>query len=562
VLASFACIDYLSVMRDRGFLPMYTLIPTHSKPPEPHKDERPTEFAERIGRWYASLVPAEHKKRFGQYFTTVEVADFMASLCQAKHEMIRILDSGAGAGVLACALAEHLASLRDRPSKLVIVAYETDATLFAVLEKSLSFLQCQLKKHGVAVIFAIRNEDFIMKNAEALDESLKLFPDQTEDFDIVICNPPYFKLSKSDPRAKAADAVVHGQPNIYALFMAVAAYMLAPDGDFIFITPRSFASGPYFRLFRERFFAKMRPERIHTFISRTEAFDRDDILQENMIMKARRLDGWLSKLKDTPILISSSNGASDLSTIKPRKVPLESVFDVASFDKVLRIPVSEEEEEIVRFIHAWPGSLKSYGLEISTGPIVPFRTVPLLSQTGEVPETHAPLLWMQHVRAMKIEWPISMRQKEQYIKVTNEAMPLLVADKNYVLLRRFSAKEERRRLTAAPLIAGYLGSPRIGLENHLNYVHRPGGTLTVDEAWGLAALYNSSFLDTYFRVVNGNTQVSATELRAMPLPSLKVIVEIGRRARASSNPIAEIEWLVLPAFEGIQHNSEKMASYG
>jgi adenine-specific DNA-methyltransferase len=250
--------------------------------------------------------------------------------------------------------------------------------------------------------------------------------------------------------------------------------------------------------------------------------------------------------------------------IKPRKAPLESVFDVASFDKVLRIPVSEEEEEeeIVRFIQAWPGSLKSYGLEISTGPVVPFRAVPVLSQNGKVPETHAPLLWMQHVRAMKIEWPISMRRKEQYIKATKEAMPLLVADKNYVLLRRFSAKEERRRLTAAPLIAGYLGSPRIGLENHLNYVYRQGGTLTVDEAWGLAALYNSSFFDTYFRVVNGNTQASATELRAMPLPSLKVIVEIGRRARASPNPIAEIELLVLPAFENIQHNSEKMASYG
>jgi adenine-specific DNA-methyltransferase len=228
---------------------------------------------------------------------------------------------------------------------------------------------------------------------------------------------------------------------------------------------------------------------------------------------------------------------------------------------VLRIPVSEEDEEIVRFIHAWPGSLKSYGLEISTGPIVPFRAVPLLFQTGNVPETHAPLLWMQHVRAMKIEWPISLLRKKQYIKVTNEAIPLLIADKNYVLLRRFSAKEQRRRLTAAPLMAGCLGSPVIGLENHLNYVYRPGGVLTEDEAWGLAALYNSLFFDIYFRVLNGNTQVSATEVRAMPLPSLKVIVEIGRCARASSNPSEEIESLVMPAFEGILHNSEIVAVY-
>jgi adenine-specific DNA-methyltransferase len=260
-------------------------------------------------------------------------------------------------------------------------------------------------------------------------------------------------------------------------------------------------------------------------------------------------------------LVSSSNGASDLSILQPRKAPLEAVFDIAGVDKVLRIPVSEEDDELVRFIHAWPGSLKSYRLEISTGPVVPFRAVSLLSQTGEVPETHAPLLWMQHVRAMKIEWPISMRQKEQYVRLTKEAAPLLVADKNYVLLRRFSAKEERRRLTAAPLFAGDLGSPRIGLENHLNYVHRPGGTLTVDEAWGLAALYNSSWLDTYFRVVNGNTQVSATELRAMPLPPLKLIIEIGRSARALPNPIEEIDSLAMPAFEGVHYKGEQAAVY-
>jgi adenine-specific DNA-methyltransferase len=540
---------------------MNTLLSVYGRAPEPHQDERPTEFAERIGRWYASMASTEHKKRFGQYFTTIGVADFMASLCQTQNETIRILDPGAGAGVLACAVSERLASVGKKPHKLIIVAYEADPDLSAILGKSLSFLQYQLKKQGVNVIFTIKHDDFIMKNAEALDESLKLFPAPIEEFDVVISNPPYFKVPKADPRAQAADSVVHGQPNIYALFMAVAAHMLAPGGNFIFITPRSFASGSYFRLFRERFFAKMKPEYIHTFISRTETFDRDDVLQENIIMKARRLDGWLSKGKDADILLSASNGTGDLSMIKPRKVSLESTFDIASPDKVLRIPVSEEEEEIVRFIHAWPGSLKSYGLEISTGPIVPFRAVPLLFQTGNVPETHAPLLWMQHVRAMKIEWPIPLRQKEQYVKVINQAMPLLVADKNYVLLRRFSAKEERRRLTAAPLIAGCLGSPRIGLENHLNYVHRPGGTLTVDEAFGLAALYNSSFFDTYFRVVNGNTQVSATEVRAMPLPPLNAIVEIGRRARASSNPSEEIESLVMPAFEGILHNSEIVAVY-
>jgi adenine-specific DNA-methyltransferase len=52
-----------------------------------------------------------------------------------------------------------------------------------------------------------------------------------------------------------------------------------------------------------------------------------------------------------------------------------------------------------------------------------------------------------------------------------------------------------------------------------------------DEAWGLSALLNSSLLDTYFRVSSGNTQVSATELRAIPLPPRATLLRIGRHAR-------------------------------
>ena len=69
------------------------------------------------------------------------------------------------------------------------------------------------------------------------------FRPRNEEFDVVISNPPYFKIGKADPCATAASIVVHGQPNIYALFIAVGATLLRQGGDFITITPRSFASG-------------------------------------------------------------------------------------------------------------------------------------------------------------------------------------------------------------------------------------------------------------------------------------------------------------------------------
>jgi adenine-specific DNA-methyltransferase len=100
-------------------------------------------------------------------------------------------------------------------------------------------------------------------------------------------------------------------------------------------------------------------------------------------------------------------------------------------------------------------------------------------------------------------------------------------------VRRFSAKEEPRRLIAAVLRAGVLPGPSLGLENHLNFIHRPGGCLNDEEAFGLAVLLNSWLVDAYFRLSNGNTQVSATELRALPLPPPLVLGSLGACARAA-----------------------------
>ena len=86
--------------------------------------------------------------------------------------------------------------------------------------------------------------------------------------------------------------------------------------------------------------------------------------------------------------------------------------------------------------------------------------------------------------------------------------------------------------------------PEVVLENHLNYIYRQAGALSDDETWGLAALYNSRLLDTYFRCLNGHTQVNATELRAMPLPESDFIVELGERVQRLASPIDHLDPLI------------------
>ncbi|MBU2053889.1 MAG: Eco57I restriction-modification methylase domain-containing protein [Proteobacteria bacterium] len=520
--------------------------------PTPDVDERPTVYADRVGRWYATLVSDDHKRRFGQYLTPVGVAMFMAMLYQSGvRQQFRMLDPGAGSGVLACALLEVLAFRKERPSSIELIAYEIDPELAFCLEACLSYANQWLTPSKIRLQFTIIKSDFVLDHAEVLERTQRLFTEQTTGgnagsnaFDAVIANPPYFKIPKSDLRARAAAAVVHGQPNLYALFMAVCAQLLKPQGEMIIITPRSYAAGPYFRRFREHFFAVMRPESIHLFGSRRDAFNRDNILQENVILHAKKILDTKEIRQSTMVQVSISDGASDLTQVRRRMVPLIEILDLSSRDKMLQIPVDDVDDETCRAVRSWPGRLHAYGMEISTGPVVPFRAVSFLDHEGQSPESHVPLLWMQNVKAMCVTWPTAARGKPQHIKVSSQSMPLLVADKNYILLRRFSAKEQARRLTAAPLIAGALGSPWVGLENHVNFIHRPGGTLTQHEVYGLAVLLNSRLLDIYFRVFNGNTQVSATELRALPLPPLDAIMEIGKMWLSTASTVENIDALI------------------
>ena len=511
--------------------------------PGPREGERPAVFSDRIGEWYAARRSVQQRKDHGLFLTQVPTADFMAGRIMADGRKVRILDPAAGAGILCCAAVEALVSRCLKPDVIELVAYEVDRDLITPLRAVLEYLADWCGGHRVMLAVRIEATDFIMANAGAL-RGCELLPARAaeEKFDAVIANPPYFKIGKADPRAAAVSNVVHGQPNIYGLFMAVGAALLRRHGDFVFITPRSFTSGPYFRRFRAVFFDMIRPTGIHVFGSRRDAFRRDAVLQENVILSGVRQDRWHENEVDASVTISSSLGVDDFGEPGLREISAKAVLDLASADKVLRLPVCDEDEAALALVDSWPSSLRRLGLNISTGPVVPFRATELITKEGNVPVNHVPLLWMNHVRAMKATWPVD-RHKSEYIKRTG-AEALLVPNRNYVLIRRFSAKEEARRLTVAPYIATDFAIPEIGLENHLNYIHRLGGTLSEEEAWGLAALYNSRLLDTWFRAVNGNTQVSATELRAMPLPASETIITLGQRVKHLADPRVGLDELV------------------
>ena len=69
----------------------------------------------------------------------------------------------------------------------------------------------------------------------------------------------------------------------------------------------SFTSGAYFKRFREYFLSEGKLLHIHLFGSRNKVFDKEDVLQETIIVKVQKTD-----IKPNMVTITSTNTNKDL----------------------------------------------------------------------------------------------------------------------------------------------------------------------------------------------------------------------------------------------------------
>lgn len=492
------------------------------------KYKSPSEFAEFIGFKYARSTSDKHKKESGQFFTPKQISDFMADLACPKSEKISILDPGCGTGILSCSLIEKLIQKADI-KEIELILFETDDNVVFETQKVIDFLASWLKRKNILFDCIINRTDFIIDNSKVFNVSTLFGFEMIKQFDYIISNPPYFKISKNDKRAIAAKELVYGQPNIYSLFMGVSAKLLKPDGELIFITPRSFAAGNYFKAFRQSFFNDVSLSNIHMFESRNKMFKNDNVLQENIILRATRHS-------NAEIKITVSECDKGLNNPSEQIFKTDSLIDLKSKDKVLFIPSNDRETSTIEIFRKWQNSLNDYNIQISTGPVVAFRCTEFLKTEGVVNGTLSPLIWLHNIKEMELKYPLQKGNKSSYIVNSEESRKVLLKNKNYILLRRFSSKDDKSRLVCCPFFSSNFETEMIGFENHLNYIHRPNGDLSDNEIWGISALYNSSLFDTYFRTFNGNTQVGASELKQIKMPPLNDVILIGSKIKGYKKP--------------------------
>ncbi|MEG3975765.1 Eco57I restriction-modification methylase domain-containing protein [Microcoleus sp. herbarium8] len=470
----------------------------------------------------------------GQFLTPCSAASLMAGMFEFKFPDISLLDAGAGIGSLIAAVVCELCQRPKKPQTMQVTAYEIDIILIEYLKQTLELCRIECQKFGIIFTSKICRVDFIQETAQILNSNLFTNSKKLE-FTHAIINPPYAKINaKSQARTLLRSLGVETS-NLYTGFMIAAASLLKPNGELVSITPRSCCNGLYFRDFRKVFLQMMALRQIHIFESRQEVFRDDAVLQETIIVRATK-----QIEKPDTVTITSSNSADD-DLILCHNIRYTDVVNPKDSDQFIRILPDAISQQLVEQMAQFTCTLKELGLTVSTGKIVDFRVGSDLRL--ELEKDAVPLIYPAHLSAGFVEYPTATK-KHQALAITEKTAALLVPNEHYVLTKRFSSKEEQKRIVAVVWDSHKINSSSVGFENHLNYFHQQGRGLDLTLARGLTVYLNSSLVDGFFRLFNGHTQVNATDLRNLQYPNLEQLLLLGAQIGEIFPTQREIDELV------------------
>lgn len=433
----------------------------------------------------------------GQFMTPPRIARFMAELFGNRQAPATLMDAGAGTGALSVAASRVLALAS-------VQAWEIDP----VLQNCLS-----VQLDALSVPYALHRKDFITDSVQ------RLLDGDAPRFTHAILNPPYKKIGAASEHRRACRRVGIETVNLYTAFWALAILQMRPGGQIVAIIPRSWCNGPYYKPFRQLLLEHCAIDHIHVFESRSHAFKDDAVLQENVIVKLTRA------APQGPVTLSFSRDAG-FGDLRRSTVDFARIVRCADTQRFIHVPAeadSPAQEDL------FACSLAELGLQVCTGPVVDFRVKPHWSQ--EPCPGSVPLLYPHHLSAAGLRYPVLHKKKPNALMLSAQVCKWLMPRGCYVLVKRFSAKEERRRVVAYVLAPEELACELVGFENHWNVFHVDRRGLDETIARGLACFLNSTVLDRHFRMFSGHTQVNATDLRNIRYPALGALCRLGAQYR-------------------------------
>ncbi len=465
----------------------------------------------------------KRRAELGQYFTPENVARFMAGLLRIENlpDSLTILDAGGGSGILTAAAIAELCTrpTNNRPKYISATIWEIDDQFTSTIAHTFKHCHAICNQAGIQFTGELRKGNFILDAVNLIHGSDIFVPANPSHFDIAILNPPYRKLRGDSEERSRLRSVGIETSNLYSAFVWLSLKLLKEGGELVAITPRSFMNGSYFRPFRRALAQNLAFRHVHVYDTRNTAFASEDVLQENVIFHGVR-NGEHENIK-----VTTSASPSDTGLTERIVDPVELILPHDS-EYVLRLVPDETNARIAKALQDLPYTLADLGVIVSTGRVVSFRARERLRAIAGADDI--PLVFPRHFAKGFVCWPSTSGTKPNALAKSKEYDDLLLPKGWYVLVNRFTAKEESRRVVAALFDPARIDSERVAFDNKLNVLHRQNAGLSEGLAKGLAAFLNSTAVDVYFRQFSGHTQVNAADLRSLYFPSFDELEYLGR----------------------------------
>jgi len=185
-------------------------------------------FSELPEKEYLKSTPYEHRRKLGQFFTPMFIADLMTEWVVNNESGTEILDPALGLGIFFRSIVKNHF---DRIKRFNFIGYEID--------KNMVKLSRDLFLNIPEVNIQIHNRDYLTEDWE-------------RKYDGIVCNPPYLKFHDYEPKDVLLNMFkarlgmkLSGFTNIYTLFILKSIWQLRNGGRAAYIVPSEFLNSDY-----------------------------------------------------------------------------------------------------------------------------------------------------------------------------------------------------------------------------------------------------------------------------------------------------------------------------
>ncbi|WP_303903030.1 HsdM family class I SAM-dependent methyltransferase [Thiohalomonas denitrificans] len=474
-----------------------------------------------IGLLYNVMLPPAWRSAHGVYYTPPELTERLlhqAGSAGVDWRTCRVLDPACGGGAFLAPVAQRMVNALGDCAPAILLQ-NIGARLHGYEIDPFAAWLSQVAVDAVLLPYTRRAGRRLQSLVTVCDTLARELPDKR--FDLVVGNPPYGRISLSEERRRRFRRTLYGHANLYGLFTDIALGQVKDGGVIAYVSPTSFLAGGYFKNLRRTLAAEAPPVSFDFIDARKGVFE--DVLQETLLA-CYRMDGE-----------RRSAAAYKLTAGENRRLHVHRAGDFslpADASGPWLVPRTAAQGDLIRQAFAMQHRLADWGYKVSTGPLVWNRHKKQLRNAPG--DGRFPLIWAEAVTGEgRFVFRAEKRNHLPYFAVTARD-GWLVIDAPCVLLQRTTAKEQRRRLVAAELPAGFLREHGGAVvENHLNMIRttmkRPKVSPKV-----LTAFLNSGTVDAVFRCLSGSVAVSAYELEALPLPAPDAMKPLAALVRAGA----------------------------